>query len=127
MVMASGTIWPKLRAMKNWRLEKGTTMRARVITSKADPSLTDQWAQLTRDVLIPAARDRDGYAGYVAFYERESGTAVAVTLWETEETEKASDLASTPSREAFADSVGAEIRVDYYDVAAVDVISATST
>jgi hypothetical protein len=102
-------------------------MRARVVSTKADPSLTDQWAQLTRDVLIPAAKGRDGYAGYVAFYQRESGTTVAVTLWEDEETEKASDLASAPSRQAFADSVGAEIRVDYYDVAVVDVPTVTSS
>jgi hypothetical protein len=98
-------------------------MKARVISSKADPGLTDQWIQLTRDVLIPAAKQRAGYAGYLAFYERESGTALAVTLWADEETEKASDAASAPSRQAFADSVGAEIRVDHFDVAALDIPS----
>ncbi len=102
-------------------------MRARVISSRADPGLTDQWVQVTRDVLVPAARERDGYAGYIAFYERQSGTAVAVTLWADEETEKASDAASAPSRQAFADAVGAEISVDYYDVAVVDVPSAESS
>ena len=96
-------------------------MKARVISSKADPGLTDQWVQLTRDVLLPAAQGREGYAGYIAFYDRESGTGVAVTLWDDEETEIASDAASAPSRQVFAESVGAEIRVDHYDVAAVDV------
>lgn len=102
-------------------------MRARVITTKADPALTDQWIEMTRDLLVGASKAREGYAGYIAFYDRESGEAVAVTLWADERTEAASDEASAPSRQAFADAVGAELRVDRYDVAVVDVPTATTS
>lgn len=96
-------------------------MHARVITSKADPGLIDQWIGLTQRLLIPASKALKGFAGYIAFYERESGTSVAVTLWEDECSERASDLASTESREAFAKAVGADLRVDHYEVAAIEL------
>lgn len=95
-------------------------MRARVITSKADPALTDQWVELTRDVLVEASRSQEGYRGYVALYQREEGRAVAITLWENDAAERASDAVSAPSRNAFAEAVGAELSVDLYDVAVVD-------
>lgn len=96
-------------------------MRARVITSKADPDLTDQWVELTRDVLVTASKAQEGYRGYIALYQREEGRAMAVTLWEDESSERASDAASAPSRNAFADAVGAEMTVDVYEVATIDV------
>ena len=102
-------------------------MRARVITTKADPSLMDQWIETTRSLLVETSKAREGYAGYIAFYDRESGEAVAVTLWDDERAEAASDEASAPSRQAFADAVGAELRVDRYDVAVVDVPTATTS
>lgn len=95
-------------------------MRARVITSKADPALTDQWVELTRDVLVAASKEQAGYRGYVALYQREEGRAVAITLWEDDRSERASDASSAPSRNAFAAAVGAELSVDVYDVAIVD-------
>ncbi len=102
-------------------------MRARVITSKADPDLTDQWVQLTRDVLVAASKAQEGYRGYVALYQREEGRAMAVTLWEDEGSERASDAVSAPSRSAFADAVGAEVSVDVYEVAVADIPTTTTS
>lgn len=99
-------------------------MLARVITTKAAPSLMDQWIETTRTLLVETSKAREGYAGYIALYDRESGEAVAVTLWDDERTQAASDEASAPSRQAFADAVGAELRVDHYEVAVVDVPAA---
>jgi quinol monooxygenase YgiN len=100
-------------------------MRARVITSKADPALSDQWVELTRDVLVAASQAQEGYRGYVALYQREEGRAMAVTLWEDERSERASDAASAPSRNAFANAVGAEMSVDVYEVAIADIPTPT--
>ena len=87
----------------------------------------DQWIETTRNLLVEVSKAREWYAGYVAFYDRESGESVAVTLWDDERTEAASDEASAPSRQAFADAVGAELRVDRYDVAVVDIASSSET
>ena len=102
-------------------------MRARVIRTKADPALTDQWIETTRGLLVGASKAREGYRGYIALYDRESGEAIAVTLWADERAEAASDEASAPSRQAFVDAVGAELRVDRYDVAVVDMDAATTS
>lgn len=99
----------------------GGKVRARVITSRADPGLIEGWIDLTRETLVAASKAREGYVGYLAFYDRESGESVAVTLWKDERTEAASDEAAAPSREAFAQAVGADLKVDHYDVAVLDV------
>lgn len=96
-------------------------MRARVISSKADPQLIDGWIELTRDTLVSASKAQEGYVGYIAYYDRDKGESVAVTLWADERTEAASDEVSAPSRNAFAEAVGADLRVDRFDVAVVDV------
>jgi hypothetical protein len=87
----------------------------------------DQWAELTRDVLVAASKAQEGYRGYVALYQREEGRAMAVTLWEDERSERASDAISGPSRNAFAEAVGAEISVDLYDVAIADIPTTTTS
>ena len=92
-------------------------MRARLITTKASPQVVDAAIQLTKDVLVPAAREQEGFRGYVAIYDSPSGTGMALTLWEDERTEEASDEALRPNRERFAEAFGAEVRVDKYDVA----------
>ncbi len=70
---------------------------------------------------------QEGYRGYVALYQREEGRAIAVTLWEDERSERASDVVSAPSRNAFADAVGAEMSVDVYEVAIADIPTATTS
>ena len=97
-------------------------MVARVIWSKASPDLTDAWVEVVNAALIPAARTQEGYRGYIALYDREEGVSISVTLWENDETERASELAARAGREEMARAVNAEMRVDRYEVAAVDIV-----
>ena len=98
-------------------------MLARVIWSKASPDLTEMWVQLVNETLVPAARMQEGYRGYIAIYDPNEGVAIAVTLWQDAETERASDLAARAGREEMARAVNAELRVDRYEVAAAEVVS----
>ena len=92
-------------------------MRARVIVTDAPTEAIEAGIQLTRDVLVPAARVREGYRGYVALVDRDSGRSLAITLWEDERTEAASDEASREGREQAAKAFGVTITgVDRYDV-----------
>ncbi len=97
-------------------------MRARVITTKASSDIVEAGVQLTRDVLVPNARQYEGYRGYVAIHDAARGVGIAVTLWEDEASEEASDEAIRPSREQMAEQFGAEVVVDKYDVAIAEVI-----
>ena len=51
----------------------------------------------------------------------QTGEAVARDPVGDEESERASDEASAPSRQAFAEAAGAELRVDHFEVAVVDL------
>lgn len=49
-----------------WEPAKAAGMEARIIMTKADPSLLEAGAEYTRTVLVPAAREHGGYRGDVA-------------------------------------------------------------
>ncbi len=102
-------------------------MLARVIWAKASPYLIDTWAETTKEGLIPAARSQEGYCGYVAIFDRANGVTMAMTLWKDEATERRSNEAARPTREEMARAVGAELRVDTYEVAAAELLSSRST
>ncbi len=101
-------------------------MLARAIWAKGSPELIDLWTQTTKEALIPAARDQDGYRGYVAIFDRDAGITMAVTLWEDEDAERRSDEAARQTREEMAKAVGAELRVNRYEVAAAEVVSSSA-
>ncbi|CAN5648841.1 hypothetical protein BH20ACT23_BH20ACT23_11310 [soil metagenome] len=97
-------------------------MRARVILTAASPEVVEAGVQLTEDVLVPNARQQAGYRGYIALYDVERGVGTAITLWEDEATEKASDEELRPGREQFAAAFGAEVRVEKYDVGVAEFV-----
>lgn len=102
--------------------ERGDSMRARVIVTQAPGEVLDAGVRFTRDVLVPAARQQEGYRGYVALYDHSTGHAMAVTLWENEHAETDSDEAARAGREEAAKAFGATIvSVDKYDVAFAEV------
>lgn len=100
-------------------------MKARVIFTQGERSLVEAGVDLTKNVLVPAARQHAGYRGYVALYDAERGLGMSVTLWEDEQTEQQSDDAMCESREQFAQAYGAEITVEKYDVAVADYVEST--
>jgi quinol monooxygenase YgiN len=95
---------------------------ARIVKTKADPGLGARWAQVTEELLLPAARQQEGYRGYVALYDPIEGTTFAVTLWRDVETERASDRAARLVRDELARAVGAEIEVLRFEVAVAEVV-----
>lgn len=101
-------------------------MKARVILTRGEPSLVEAGVELTRSVLVPAARQHPGYRGYVGLYDAERGIGMAVTLWADEQAEHDSDDAMRASREQFAQAYGAEVTVENYDVAVVDHVDSPS-
>jgi len=95
-------------------------MKARIIMTRADRSLLEAGADYTRTVLVPAAREHEGYRGYVALYDAERGLGMAVTLWADERTEILSDDAIKEAREQAARDFGVEQWVEKYDVVIAD-------
>lgn len=98
-------------------------MRARIILTEADASLLEAGAEYTRSVLVPAAREHEGYRGYLALYDGARGLGMAVTLWQDARTELLSDDAIRESREQAARDFGVTQWVEKYDVVIADFVA----
>lgn len=92
-------------------------MHARVTTFEGPVERMDEGARQAREQILPAARQMEGFKGMYVLADRESGKALAVTLWESEEAMRASEEAANRLRQQSAAGMGEEIRaVDRYEV-----------
>jgi Antibiotic biosynthesis monooxygenase len=64
---------------------------ARVNTLQAAPNRIDDVAQVVREVVFPGIRALAGFRGYMVLGSRETGKALGVTLWESEEERRLSE------------------------------------
>jgi heme-degrading monooxygenase HmoA len=58
----------------------------------------DTSVQAVRDQVIPRVKDLDGYQGFIGFVDRETGTFMSFTLWESEAAMRASEEAANQMR-----------------------------
>jgi hypothetical protein len=98
-------------------------MYARLISfSGADPEKREQAIQTIRDVVIPTLREYDGFAGYLALYDRENRRARAVILWESEEAAKTAEETLAERRRQMAGGVGLTVEsADLYEAVVVEL------
>ncbi len=93
-------------------------MFARVSTLRGSADLIDEGIRYVRENVLPRAELIDGYKGAYLLVDRNSGTSVSVTLWESEEAMRASEEAANSLRGKAAEGIGAEIAtVERYEVA----------
>jgi heme-degrading monooxygenase HmoA len=82
----------------------------------------DTAIQTVRDNVVPRARDLDGYKGFIGFVDRESGTFMSFTLWESEDAMRASESAANQLRSETAQLLGAgEPTVKRFEAAIVEL------
>ena len=94
-------------------------MFARVSTIQASADRVDEAARLIQEQVIPAVRQLPGYKGGYWLADRQTGKALAVALWEDEETLRASEAAVAQSRSQSTQALGAAIQsVEVYEVIA---------
>ncbi len=70
-------------------------MFARVHFMNMQPEKRDEVTQFIRETVLPSARDWQGFKGYLALLEPNTGKGIAIALWETE----ADVSASAPSNQ----------------------------
>ncbi len=93
-------------------------MFARVSTLRGPADKIDEGIRHVRENVLPRAEQLDGYKGAYLLVDRDSGTSVSVTLWESEEAMRASEEAADRLRSNAAEGTGAEIAsVERYEVA----------
>jgi hypothetical protein len=93
-------------------------MHARVTTISGSPEQAEQATASFRDSTLPAIREAGGRGG-VLLIDRESGGALAITLWGDEAAMRASEERANELRRAASEELGAtsQPQVDRYEVA----------
>ena len=86
-------------------------MHARVTTWKFDGSASrvQEIIRRNREGVLPAARQLAGFRGFFSLVDADSGQALTLTLWESEEAERASAEAANRIRAGTVEATGIEL------------------
>ena len=97
-------------------------MVSRVNFLETTPDRIDDVARIVREVVHPGISDEPGYVGYIVLGDRDSGNALGVTLWDTDEARTSSDARARTIRPQVEQGTGGTLReVRQYDVLFFDV------
>ena len=92
-------------------------MYARVSTIEGAPDKVDDVTRQTQEQTLPQLRQMEGFEGFVALGDRQSGKMLGVSFWESEEALRASDEAASSVRSAAAETAdGIVAGVEEYEV-----------
>ncbi|HEX2109911.1 MAG TPA: antibiotic biosynthesis monooxygenase [Gaiellaceae bacterium] len=99
-------------------------MVSRVNFLQAERDRIGDVARAVREIVHPGIREEDGYVGYIVLGDRETGRAIGVTLWESQEAREASETKARQIRPRLEQDTGGTMRaVERYDVLFFDVRS----
>src|SRR5918995_3969302 len=92
-------------------------MYARVTTIQGTPDKMDDAKGHIQEQTLPQLRKMDGFKGFVALGDRNSGKVVGVAFWESEEALRATDQAVSSVRSGAAEASGGTVAsVEEYEV-----------
>ena len=84
-------------------------MYARTSTWSGSPAALETWAGHVTGQVGPMVKGLPGNAGAVFLIDRDAGTALTLTLWDSEEAARASDQTAERSREATVAATGVKL------------------
>lgn len=92
-------------------------MHARQTTVKADPHKVDAALEQVRNGVLPALRSADGFKGFTLMADRQRGTLVGISFFETSDQLEASEESVRGPREDTAREAGGDdIDVQVFEV-----------
>jgi heme-degrading monooxygenase HmoA len=93
-------------------------MHARLNRIEGAPDRFDESVRRTEEVVLPLVRGLDGFQGLTVLGDRDSGTFIAISFWESEDAMRASEEAVKQPRKEAADAADArsEATVERYEV-----------
>jgi heme-degrading monooxygenase HmoA len=93
-------------------------MFARVSTYQGSPDQIDEGVRYAKENIVSRVHEVEGFEGVYLLVDRQSGKALSITLWESEEAMRASEQEANRLRSEAAESGGQEVvGVDRYEVA----------
>jgi heme-degrading monooxygenase HmoA len=92
-------------------------MHARVTTIQGAPGKVDDVARQVQEQTLPKLQKLEGFKGFVALGDRQSGKLLGVSFWESEEALRANEQAVSDVRSAAAETAdGIVAGVEEYEV-----------
>jgi hypothetical protein len=99
-------------------------MYARVTTLEGPPERVDDGTRHVREQVLPQLQQMDGFKGFIALSDRQSGKLLGVALWESEEALRATEEAVAGVRSGAAEATGGTVAdVQQYEVAVFEIPS----
>ena len=99
-------------------------MFARMSTLEGPPEQMDEGLRYVREQVLPRMQQQDGFKGFIALGERQSGKLIGVSLWESEQAMQASEEAGDRTRSDAAQAVSGTVAgVERYEVGLFEVPS----
>jgi heme-degrading monooxygenase HmoA len=91
---------------------------ARVSMFRGDPQQIEQDIDYIRESVLPSSTPDEGLEGFYHLVDRQSGKAISITLWESEEAMRATEEEANQLRAQIAEAANATIEnVETYEVA----------
>ncbi|HZV49542.1 MAG TPA: antibiotic biosynthesis monooxygenase [Candidatus Dormibacteraeota bacterium] len=84
-------------------------MYARTSTWRGTPEQLERWASHVKERVAPMVAGLPGNAGAYFLMDRATGSALTLTLWESEDAARASDEAAEKSRESTIAATGVQL------------------
>ncbi len=101
---------------------------ARLSSLAGPPEGIDEGIRFIKEQILPEAGDLTGWRGVIALADRTTGRTKTITLWDGEESLRASEERANELRSRAAEAMGESITgVDRYEVAVHEVLAATTT
>src|SRR5918995_977139 len=96
---------------------RSDSMYARVTTIQGAPAKMDDAKGHTQEQTLSQLQEMEGFKGFVALGDRNSGKLIGVSFWESEEALRATDEAVPSVRSAAAEAAGGTVAsVEKYEV-----------
>ncbi|HKC08817.1 MAG TPA: antibiotic biosynthesis monooxygenase [Methylomirabilota bacterium] len=91
-------------------------MFARLGAWQGSPEELERWIERGREHVKPSIRQDAGLKAAYWLVDRESGKALIVTLWESEEAMRASEEARRRRQAATSAATGAQVTTERYEI-----------
>ena len=97
-------------------------MFARMSILEGSPDQIDEGLRHVKEQVLPFMQQQDGFKGFIALSDRQTGKVIGVSLWESEQAMRTSEEAGDRARGDSAEVVSASgVDVERYEVGLFEV------
>ena len=99
-------------------------MHARMSTLEGSPEEMDEALHDVRERVLPLLKQQEGFKGFIALGNHQSGELIGITFWESEQAMQASEEVGDRTRSDTAEATGEAIEdVERYEVGLFEMSS----